>query len=149
MSALIICWNRDKWDGWATPYEAIGAAMRDPAFRYVCRWSVGARREVPIGTDAWLLRQGRIRGLIGHGRVLSEPVEDVHFTDPGRTRQYVTVEFDTLLEESDVVPAHVLQAVVPQVAWAYQFQSGNSVPVDAESRLHQLWEDVTGRAVDG
>ena len=149
MSALIICWNRDKWDGWDTPYEAIAAAMHDRAFRYVCRWSVGARREVPLGADAWLLRQGRIRGLIGHGRVLSEPFEDAHFTDPGRTRRYVLVEFDTLLEESDVVPADVLQAVVPQVAWAYQFQSGNSVPIDAESRLHELWADVTGRAVEG
>jgi len=147
MSALIICWNRDKWDGWDTPYDAIAGAMRDPAFRYVCQWSVGARRTVAVGTDAWLLRQGRIRGLIGHGRVLTEPVEGPHFTDPGKTRRYVLVEFDTLLDEADVIPAHVLEAVVPQVAWAFQFQSGNSVPSDAESQLLELWTDVTGRAI--
>ena len=58
------------------------------------------------------------------------------------------MEFDALLEESDAVPPHVLQAIVPQVAWASQYQSGNTVPVDAESRLSELWADVTGRAVD-
>jgi hypothetical protein len=141
VSAVIICWNRDKWDGWDTRYELIAAAMANPAFRYRCRWSVGARREVEIGTDAWLLRQGRIRGLIGHGVTLTEPVEDVHFTDPTRTRRYVEVEFDVLLDERDVIPPEVLQAVVPEVAWPSQFQSGNSVPSRAEARLLALWRD--------
>ncbi len=141
MAALILGWNRDKWDGWATPYEDIAVAMQNPAFRYRCRWSVGGRREVAIGTDAWLLRQGRVRGLIGHGTVLTEPVEDVHFTDPGKTRRYVEVEFDGLLDESEVIPPEVLQMVVPEVAWGSQYQSGNSVPPVAEDRLSALWAE--------
>ena len=142
---MILGWNRDKWDGWATPYEDIAAAMQDPAFRYRCQWSVGARRGVTIGTDAWLLRQGRIRGLIGHGVVLTEPVEDTHFTDPHRTRQYVEVEFDSLLDESEVIPPDVLRMVVPEVAWGAQYQSGNSVPPAAEDRLMQLWSETSRR----
>jgi hypothetical protein len=143
VAAVILGWNRDKWDGWTTPYESIAAAMQDPGFRYRCRWSVGARRGVAIGTDAWLLRQGRIRGLIGHGVVLTEPVEDTHFTDPHRTRQYVEVEFDSLVHESEVIPPDVLRMVVPEVAWWAQYQSGNSVPPAAEERLMALWTETS------
>ncbi|MET0734470.1 MAG: hypothetical protein ABWY55_02335 [Microbacterium sp.] len=147
MSALIMGWNRDKWDRWEPSYEDIVASLQDPDARYRTRWSVGGRREVAIGTDAWLLRQGRVRGLIGHGRVLSEPVEDVHFTDPRKTRRYVLVEFDGLLDETDVIPPEVLRMVVPEVAWHAQYQSGNSVPPVAEERLARLWEEITGRTV--
>jgi len=141
VSALILGWNREKWDRWETPYDRIADAMCDPGFRYRRRWSVGARRDVAIGTDAWLLRQGRVRGLIGHGATLTEPVEDVHFWDPNRTRRYVEVEFDALVREADVIPPDILQTVIPEVAWPSQFQSGNSIPPEAEHRLLELWND--------
>ena len=102
------------------------------------------------GVDAWLLRQGGSHGIIGHGTVLTEAYEDVHFADPGRTASFVEVAFDSMVIEADRIPRDVLEAVVPEVAWRFQFRSGNRIPADANRRLHELWRQVTGQgALEG
>ncbi|MFC8682059.1 hypothetical protein ACFT30_11095 [Microbacterium ureisolvens] len=109
---------------------------------YVTQWSVGARKEVEPGTDAWLLRQGGSYGLIGHATVLTQPYEDVHFADPRRTAGFVDVAFDELVVEGDRVPRDVLEVVVPEVAWRFQFRSGNRIAPAANLRVRELWREA-------
>ncbi|MFE7844109.1 hypothetical protein ACFUTX_02795 [Microbacterium sp. NPDC057407] len=138
---IIMGWNPGLWDEWPGTYAGVVAEVRDGR-PHVTQWSVGARREVEPGTDAWLLRQGGSYGLIGHGTVLTRPYEDVHFADPRRTANFVDVEFTELVSEADRVPRDVLEVVVPEVAWRFQFRSGNRVAAEPNRRLRELWRDA-------
>lgn len=135
---VIMGWNPGLWDEWPESYASVVAQVR-AGRPFVTQWSVGARREVEPGTDAWLLRQGGSYGLIGHGTVLTDTYEDVHFADPRRTANFVDVEFDELVVEADRIPRDVLEAVVPEIAWRFQFRSGNRVPPELNLRLKELW----------
>lgn len=140
-AGVILGWNPSLWDEWPGSYAAVVAAVTGDS-PYVTQWSVGSRREVEPGTDAWLLRQGGSYGLIGHGTVMTHPYEDVHFADPRRTASFVDVAFDALLIESERVPRDLLEVVVPEVAWRFQFRSGNRVAPEANRRLRALWADA-------
>lgn len=140
---VIMGWNPSLWDEWPGSYAAVvaGVAYGEP---FVTQWSVGARRSVEPGTDAWLLRQGGSYGIIGHGTVLTDTYEDVHFADPHRRANFVDVAFDALVIEADRIPRELLEVVVPEIAWRFQFRSGNRVPRDANARLHDLWTHAVG-----
>lgn len=142
---IIMGWNPNLWDEWPGSYAAVvaGVAGGEP---FVTQWSVGARRTVAPGTDAWLLRQGGSYGIIGHGTVLTDTYEDVHFADSRRTAGFVDVAFDSLVIEADRIPRELLEVVVPEIAWRFQFRSGNRVPRDANARLHDLWRHAVGGA---
>ncbi|WP_345799983.1 hypothetical protein AAIB33_10900 [Microbacterium sp. AZCO] len=135
-------WNPGLWDEWPGSYAAVVRRVAS-GMPYVTQWSVGSRREVGPGADAWLLRQGGSYGIIGHGVVLSHPYEDVHFADARRTASFVEVSFDSLVVESDRIPRDLLEVLVPEIAWRFQFRSGNRVGADANRRLHDLWRDAT------
>lgn len=140
-AGIILGWNPGLWDEWPGGFAGVVARVAggEP---YVTQWSVGSRREVEPGADAWLLRQGGSYGLIGHGTVLTHPYEDVHFADPRRTASFVDVAFDELVVESDRVPRDVLEVVVPEVAWRFQFRSGNRIAPEPNLRLRELWRDA-------
>jgi hypothetical protein len=137
-AGIILGWNPSLWDEWPGSYAAVVASV-SAGTPYVTQWSVGSRREVEPGTDAWFLRQGGSHGLIGHGTVLTHPYEDRHFADARRTASFVDVAFDELVLEEDRVPRDILEVVVPEVAWRYQFRSGNRVAPEPNRRLRQLW----------
>ena len=140
-AGIIMGWNPGLWDEWPGGYAGVLVRVAGGA-PYVTQWSVGSRREVEPGTDAWLLRQGGSYGLIGHGTVLTHPYEDVHFADPRRTASFVDVAFDQLVVEGDRVPRDVLEVVVPEVAWRFQFRSGNRIAPEANRRLRELWREA-------
>ena len=135
-------WNPALWDEWPGGYAGVVRSV-ERGTPYVTQWSVGARREAEPGTDAWLLRQGGLHGIIGHGLVLTHPYEDIHFADPRRTASFVDVSFDSLVLEDHRIPRDVLEVVVPEVAWRFQFRSGNRVARDPNRRLHDLWRQAT------
>ncbi|WP_461472950.1 hypothetical protein [Microbacterium sp. HJ5] len=141
LGGVIMGWNPNLWDEWPGSFASVVEQVTggEP---FVTQWSVGARREVAPGTDAWLLRQGGEYGIIGHGTVLTPPYEDVHFADPRRTANFVDVSFDALVIEPDRIPRDLLEVVVPEIAWRFQFRSGNRVGVAANARLHELWRQV-------
>jgi hypothetical protein len=141
-AGIILGWNPGLWDEWPGSYAAVVEAVADGT-PYVTQWSVGSRREVEPGTDAWLLRQGGSYGIIGHGVVKTHPYEDVHFADPRRTASFVDVAFDELVVESHRIPRDLLEVVVPEVAWRFQFRSGNRVAPEPNRRLRDLWRGAT------
>lgn len=139
---VILGWNRVLWDEWEETYEgAVNVVMTGGEYR--TRWSVGGRRDVLPGTDAWLLRQGGPFGILGHGTVLSEAFDDAHFARPGAKSRYVEVTFDLLLEESDILDRDELSLAIPEIAWRHQLQSGNRIPPDVNERLLVLWHEHT------
>jgi hypothetical protein len=142
-AGIILGWNPGLWNEWPVSYASVVEGVTAGA-PYVTQWSVGARREVAPGTDAWLLRQGGSYGIIGHGTVLTDPYEDVHFADPRRTASFVDVAFDELVTEDDRVPRDLLEVVVPEVAWRFQFRSGNRVAPEANRRVRELWRAAIG-----
>jgi hypothetical protein len=74
--------------------------------------------------------------------VLTDTYEDVHFADPRRTARFVDVAFDSLVVESDRVPRDILEVVVPEIAWRFQFRSGNRISAEANRRVHELWRQA-------
>ena len=138
---VIMGWNPGLWNEWPVSYSAVVETVAGGS-PFVTQWSVGARRAVEPGTDAWLLRQGGSHGIIGHGLVLTDTYEDVHFADPRRTARFVDVAFDSLVVESDRIPREILEVVVPEIAWRFQFRSGNRVSTEANQRLHDLWRQA-------
>lgn len=138
---VILGWNPGLWNEWPVSYSAVVETVAGGS-PFVTQWSVGARRAVEPGTDAWLLRQGGSHGIIGHGLVLTDTYEDVHFADPRRTARFVDVAFDSLVVESDRIPREILEVVIPEIAWRFQFRSGNRVSTEANQRLHDLWRQA-------
>jgi hypothetical protein len=140
VEGIVLGWNRMLWDGWDETYDgAVNIAMSGAP--YETRWSVGSRVDVEPGTHAWLLRQGGPYGVLGHGLVTSAPFEDAHFAKPGQTSRYVDVAFDVLLDEGDILGRDLLEHAVPEVAWRYQFQSGNRIVPAINARLLELWNE--------
>lgn len=141
MAAIILGWNPAIWDGWQPAYpEAADLVARTGAF--AARWSVGRRRRIGAGTEAWLLLQGRRgRGLIGHATVRSEPYPGPHFLDPADVVNYVDLAFDVLLPRGQEIPTEELAARVPSVPWKAVRGSGTVVPAAAEPSLRALWAE--------
>lgn len=142
MTAVLLGWNPARWDDWQPSYpEAVLEVARTGVFRD--RWSVGSSARVSIGADAWLLLQGSIRGLIGHGTVVSAPYEDAHYADAGQTSLYVNVDFDALLPVGDQIPVDVLMERAPNAGWKATFTSARKVPASDEPAIRALWAEYT------
>lgn len=138
MTAIILTWNLDKWNDWEPAYDE-ATALTSTQRPVQARWSVARRRNIQIGTDAYLLLQGRIRGLVGHGTVISSPFTDAHYALPGRVTNYVDVRWDRLLPIEDRLLISDLQADVPDFDWRHVLSSGWTVPPSAEPQLQRLW----------
>ena len=55
---------------------------------------------------------------------------------------FVEVSFESMVVEADRIPRDLLEVVVPEVAWRFQFRSGNRVAREPNERLHDLWRQV-------
>lgn len=144
MAAILLTWNPAVWDFGApgqVSYDQVLAAIAADG-HYDQRWSVGHRRHVDVGTEVWLLRQGREdRGLVGHGVAASGVYRAEHYATPGATSSYVDVAWDCLLPLENVVPIEeVLVPRVPGVHWTPQ-ASGNSIASADEAALRSVWAE--------
>lgn len=138
MASIILGWNPQRWNGWTPSYAALVPTV-SPHRTLAGSWTVGRRVNIPVGAHAWLLLQGRQRGLVGHGVVTRAPYPGPHDRDPTLTTNYVDVAWDGLLPVEGRVEPHVLKTEAPGVAWDYVFSSGTGVPAGAEAQVHQVW----------
>jgi len=105
------------------------------------RWSVSNRQHgVSIGDRFFILKLGEDpRGIIASGTVVRLPFEDDHWDEtPGKTTNYVEVDFDRLLDPANVLPVELLESQLPNTHWRPQ-GGGTSVSPADEADLEQLW----------
>lgn len=106
--------------------------------------STASTRNLPVGTEAWLLVEGggpNRRGLIGHGFTVSEPFPG-DLSGPGFPHpEYVQVEFDLLLPEGDQLRAEELAALVPTVRWEFLDVSVQHLPTETEAKVRAAWTE--------
>lgn len=130
MNAIILGWDPylarpERWHGQS--YAAVVDRVAVSGL-FVEPWDVG--RNVPGGTDAWLVLQGAHGpGLLGHGVVAGG--------DPAQP----LVVFDALLPLGDHVPASALTGAVPGVLWDSEERAGAAIEPADEARILALWAE--------
>ncbi|MBF4766627.1 hypothetical protein ISU10_02455 [Nocardioides agariphilus] len=71
------------------------------------------------------------------------PFEDDHWDEtPGKTTNYVEVEFDRVVDPQDVLPVDLLESQLPSTHWRPQ-GGGTSVDPGDELDLERLWASHT------
>jgi 5-methylcytosine-specific restriction enzyme A len=160
MTAIILVWNPERWNRWNYPAvvdQVVATGL------HVQPWSVGRHPNIPAGTEAWLLLEGRHgRGLIGHGVVVSgqagsgqpgsgqpkpenpepaQPEPGPHHAGPGETAMPVIVAFDALLPLGDQIDVDVLKDNVAEVQRDGTHGPALTVEPSEEARIRDLWTD--------
>jgi 5-methylcytosine-specific restriction protein A len=139
--AAILTWNPDRWQ-WPDRSEIAERVASGENVRM--RWSSGNTRTLPVGTRAFLLKQGdEPRGLVASGWTVSVPFEALHWdaarAAQGESANYVEAVFDVVLDEraTPVDPREGGNALV-EINWAIP-ASGTSIYGEAYSALESLW----------
>lgn len=149
VAAVILGWDPDREKRWN--YRAVVEQVAESG-RFLDRWSVGRRRNIKAGSEAWLLLQGggdSGRGLLGHGVVLSEAYESGNPAEPGAVGRYISVAFDALLPLGEQIRPDILVDAVPGIRWGGTVRRPViPVPSLAEPDLRRLWRDRGPAAVD-
>ncbi|AXJ10272.1 HNH endonuclease [Arthrobacter sp. PM3] len=131
MTAIILVWNPDEWNGWI--YPEVVEEVADTGW-FLATWGLGGKAAAAPGAEAWLVLHDRHgAGLIGHGVVVSER--------PAGSPRSVRVAFDSLLPAGDQVPPGVLQEAVPGINWNALHGSGTPVEPADEPLLRGLWSE--------
>lgn len=140
MTAIILVWNPDHWNDWN--YNSVVEQVGETG-QFLTQWSMGGNRNVPVGADAWLLRQGRHgRGMIGHGAVVSEqPFSVPHPAGPDKAAMSVLIAFDALLPVGDQIGPGILKEAVPGIPWDGIRGSGLAIDPADEAGILKLWQD--------
>ncbi|NKX56322.1 HNH endonuclease [Arthrobacter mobilis] len=141
MAAIILAWKPGIRDGWQPAYPDAVEHVAE-AGTFAARWSVGQRRNIPAGTEAWLLLQGRhARGLVGHATVTAEPYSGAGLAAPDDAVNFVDLAVDALLPRGEGIPVDELLARVPGVPWKAVRSSGTVLKAEHEPALRALWAE--------
>lgn len=135
MTAVILAWNPDRWHDW--DYEAVRKQVTETG-QFLRSWTAGGNQNIPLEADAWLLLQGRLgRGLIGHGRILSEP-----YAIEGEASLQIDVAFDAFLPFGEQIAPEILMDAVPGVRWEAVPGSGVTIDPSEELGVRLLWSEL-------
>lgn len=144
MTIFVLNWNPDKWE-WPSGEYAEAVRATAAGGTWPRRWSLGVRKSgIHRGDRAVLLRQGRDRGLVGHGIFTSEVITAPHWDGSGRLVPQGLIEWDSIVEIEDRLPTEMLKETIPEVTWDNLPGSGVAVPAGAAQRLEDLWDRHTG-----
>ncbi len=139
MAAYLLTWKPTRW-AWENHPEQVAATQRGE--RPLARWSSGNRRNIEEGARVFLMRQGTERGIIGSGITVREGYAGEHWdNDSGRQANFVDVEWDTILDATDVLPIEKLEQADLGVRWNNLYASGVQVPDGSVPQLEKLWAD--------
>lgn len=142
MPSFVLTYNPQTWD-WDTAEVPRAEFVAETAEGRVVqgRWSTGSRSGgLSPGDTAYLFRQGRgPRGLVGAGRFTSEVYVDEHFTDPGRTAHYASVEWLTVLDDEQVLPLDDVRQVAPGAPSSRMQGSGVRLSDSDAEAVERLW----------
>lgn len=141
-TGIILGWNRDSTDEDDMKLHAEELEICADGYTVEGQWSVGNRKNIAVGSHAFLLGQGskHPRGILGHGTVTTRPFIDTHWADTKRTTKYVGVEWDGFLPFDQPIPINLLTRNVPSLPWKTGIQSsGFPIKSDVLQNLLHLW----------
>ena len=143
---ILLTWNPD--DGKAWPINEYEKDRKNSNQGKIVElpWSVANRVNIDVGTECYLLIQGKKypRGLIARGITTSVPEKKDHWLDKRKKCYYVDVNLEELLPIDDVIPISILDLKVPEVPWipkkrGWIQSSGYSVPENSQELLRKVW----------
>lgn len=136
MSAYLLTWNPKVF-----PFENFNKLMESVKLYgdIVSNWSVCSSKPKK-GDDFYLMMvgQGKMNGLIGKGKILSEP----YLLRKNGRRKYVDVSFQRLedYKTGNVIEQTILKEVCPGQCWSPQC-SGIQIKEEYASLLSHLWKN--------
>ncbi len=146
MGTYLFAWNPDDWP-WEDLPEMLekiktGKAQRD-------QWSIGKYKKPGPGDRFFLIKLGEEpKGLIGSGHITSKPFEDTHYADRKKRCNYVSIEFDFLVDgrKTVVISRKALIETEPfnKQHWDTQ-SSGISIRDEVCTALEPLWLSRVGQ----
>jgi 5-methylcytosine-specific restriction protein A len=142
MTAIILAWDPDHSDGWN--HAAAVERVRETG-QVLTSWAVDGPVDVHAGDEAWLWLQGRRRGLLGHGLVVSGEAPGAAQPAAGERNmgsRRITVAFDALLRSGDQILPGVLADAVPEVPWEDLAQPALALDPMLESRVRAVWREL-------
>lgn len=126
--AFLLTWNPEQYpqESFESELEALKTGERS-----TLRWSVGNRKDLPIGSTLFLMRLGKEpKGIVGFAVSQSEVQELPHW-DPDKARNGATTNsvecLPTRMQMEPIVPLVELNLRWPDFAWTPQ-GSGNQIP---------------------
>lgn len=147
MSAVwLITWNPERWT-WKN-YRALCAGTR---FRetVIEPWTCMSRKP-QLGDEVFLMKTGeRPRGIIGHGRVVKEPYQALHYDAERAARgekvNHIDVKFDRILnyETEEILSQGLLKKQLPKQQWSPQ-GSGIRIREEVVLQVKKMWELLVG-----
>jgi 5-methylcytosine-specific restriction protein A len=141
MTTWILTGNDER--GWDDEWWKNAANRTSRGHKVTNSWSTGVSTSVQPGDRFFLLRQGKVRGIVASGWCTSEVYVDEHFDDPDRDANYTEVAFDVALIAEDRLPTEVLEAQLPEQHWTPQ-GSGSRLKPHLEDDLEELWAQHLG-----
>lgn len=140
MRTILLTWNPDKglWHPGERADHARRAANGETPTRAT---TTGGRKNVFPGEDrVFLMRLGTDpKGIVASGIITSEVRRVPHAIDGVTSlNNEVDVQWDAVLEDSDLLPHAVLMERLPGVNWTPQV-GGTLVPSPADLLLEELW----------
>lgn len=120
-SAFLLTWNPDQFpeESFAQQLEALESGEEK-----TLRWSVGNRKDLPVGSTLFLMRLGKDpKGIVGYATSTSAVYEGVHWdlarADANQTAHYVECKpFRMQLEP--MIPLSLLTSRWPEFPWTPQ-----------------------------
>ncbi|MFC1740131.1 AAA family ATPase, partial [Pseudomonadota bacterium] len=149
---LLLTWNQKRWTWTDLPavVDSIKSAIPNIAGHDVGKdtWTVGNRKEIPVGTRFFLIKLGKKpKGIMGTGKTISEVYQDKHYDTEraaaGELANYVQIQWESLLNPSNTEILDVFGCTEPTLAhfhWSSQ-QSGISIPSDTLASLELKWAE--------
>jgi 5-methylcytosine-specific restriction protein A len=143
MSVFLLTWNPKKWiiaeEEWTRQVELSNLGSMDWN-----QWSTGNRvRGISPGDFLLLVRVDNNRGIVGSGRAVSIAHKDLHF-DEARAKKnnlanYVSIEWESLVEVENRLKIEVLLKEFPEVYWKNLAASGFKVDEKIDEKLVNRW----------
>jgi len=146
MATYLLAWNPKRWV-WGNLERELETVRRSGSL--TDRWSCGNSKAIRPGSRFFLIRLGDSRrGIVGSGRVLTEPKLDMHWdrhrAARGDQTMFVDILFDTLSKEP-LIDWHTLKkAPFNGFNWGIQM-SGVRIPQAIASALEKRWRQVIPR----
>ena len=144
MRIFLLAWNPNRWI-WETLSKDIEEI--DQTGFMTRAWSVGKRRDLPIGSRVFVMRLGsEPKGIVGSGYALTEPSLSLHWdqerASQGEKNLSAQFQFDYLSKVPIISLLELQQPPFSQVNWTPQ-SSGMEIPAEVATLLENKWGEFT------